>query len=136
MLLAFLNGAERVDTVFANELLPGSPYCRRLAKGTSWSQDAETIEPATVCAKAIESVGYPFDVWGKVAGDLGWSEVGGFPAIVFYHFEVWLRISRHYDRAKNPTLRRRRNCVGDQRVAGQHLDILVSQSLGACTGRD
>jgi hypothetical protein len=33
-------------------------------------------------------------------------------------------------------LRRRRNGVGDQRVAGQSLDILVGQSLGACTGRD
>ena len=39
-------------------------------------------------------------------------------AIMLNHVEVLLRISRHYDRRKNPTLHCRRDCVSDQWVTG------------------
>ncbi len=117
--------SKAVDTGCRTKLGPRAPNRLRLPERAGWSEDAETLRVVPCPPQLAQGVVNPLNVGGFVAGDLRRPQKGNLRTVVPGDLSVFGRIGRHHDPRKDPAAPRRRDRIGNQRVAAELSDILV-----------
>ena len=129
-----LDGPERMDTRCRGERSPGAPDGLGPPERARGPENAEAVEAAACRRQRAEHVLDPLDVGRKIAGHRRGTEARHLGPVVSCDVGIVLAVGRAHHGGKDAAVPCAGDRVGQQRMPGQSLDVLVRYPLGSRAG--